>query len=569
VNNIPNSIANAKVTSIVVNTNDTASFFSGTQLLRTYGTVRNISASEDRQYIVIEENDGTLFAFSVWYLLSIGSQSFTPLNKYAQNAQALYNVRYDEQFALISERIFHGCCSCGGGSDTSFLPTYEYNSALESGQYYYTSGILLMSPYGLQTQDFGDLLADLPDGSWISFYSTDSTDYVVYQVSDYAILSGIVTYAAAIVSGNSTGFAEGSTYTVLFDKAGTGGGGGGVETVTGTAVDNTDPLNPVIDYTPWNDLTGVPEDNEDLVNRVQNSEWIFGSTTGTNTYLVNFSPALTAYQTGQIFWILFGNANTGAATLNANSLGAIALVKGVSTALVSGDIPAGALLPVRYDGANFQVFLPFLGIPTFQQVIIAGATMTQNNTIGGGGFQMIWNNFLRYSIAATLELQLRAGSTPTDLNISDNEFLFEDGHVDLPLATAIASAATTNIGDAADGNTIHITGPNTITSFGPANAGATRELIFDASLTLTHNATSLILLTGANIQTEPGDTTVFLCEDATGNWRQLSYQRASGNPLNYEENIDWTSSDAVVGFSSFTTHLVYYSRVGKIVTMHV
>jgi hypothetical protein len=511
VNNIPNSIANAKVTSIVVNTNDTASFFSGTQLLRTYGTVRNISASEDRQYIVIEENDGTLFAFSVWYLLSIGSQSFTPLNKYAQNAQALYNVRYDEQFALISERIFHGCCSCGGGSDTSFLPTYEYNSALESGQYYYTSGILLMSPYGLQSQDFGDLLADLPDGSWISFYSTDSTDYVVYQVSDYAILSGIVTYAAAIVSGNSTGFAEGSTYTVLFDKAGTGGGGGGVETVTGTAVDNTDPLNPVIDYTPWNDLTGVPEDNEDLVNRVQNSEWVFGSTTGTNTYAVNFAPALTALQVGQMFGILFVNGNTGPSTLNPNSLGAVPLVKGVSTALASGDVPAGSFLVVKYDGTSFQVNLAYIGLPTWQQVLIAGSTLTQNNVIDCGTHRVVFNNADRFqaNVNSGGFVQFISNGTTVIYRQDDNDFQYLGAPINSALATPIAAATTTDMN--VDGNYVHITGSGvSITSFGNVAQGAFRLVTFDASNTLTHNATSLILPTGANIITQAGDSAIFV-----------------------------------------------------------
>jgi len=317
----------------------------------------------------------------------------------------------------------------------------------------------------------------------------------------------------------------------------------------------------------WGAITGTITAQTDLVDAIQNSEWIYGETTGTNTYVDSLVPALTAYQTGQVFWMKFTNGNTGASTLNLNGLGAIALVKNVSTALASGDIPAGIILPVMYDGTNFQVDLRFAGNPTWQQVLIAGATMTQNNTIAGAGFQLIMSNFLRLSFLATL--QVESGVNSTRMTILNEEFKFVNGHVDFELATAIASAATTNIGDAADGNTIHITGTNAITSFGPANEGAIRDLIFDASLTLTHNATSLILPTGANIQTEAGDTAVFLCEDATGDWRCLDYQRASGNPLNYEENIDWTSSDAVVGFSSFTTHLVYYSRVGKIVTMHV
>lgn len=95
--------------------------------------------------------------------------------------------------------------------------------------------------------------------------------------------------------------------------------------------------------------------------------------------------------------------------------------------------------------------------------------------------------------------------------------------------TDIASAATTAIG-AATGNFIHITGTTTITSFGTVAAGITRDVEFDAALVLTHNATSLILPTGANITTAAGDTARFVSE-GSGNWRCLSYQLKNGQAL--------------------------------------
>ena len=539
---------NANVTSIVVNTNDTASFFNGTQLLRTYGTVRNIGPSEDRQYIVIEENSGSLFRFDVWRITSIGSDSFSPIDKYADDAQDQYNARYDELFALISERIFKGCCDCGGGTDTSFLPTYEYNSLIDSGQYYYASGTLFMSPFGLSAQDFGDLLADLPDTSWISFFSTDSADYVVYEVSSYSLISGVAAFTATIVSGNSTGFAEGSTYTVLFDKADVPSSG--VETVTGTAVTGT-PTNPIIDFTPWNDLTGAPEDNEDLVNRVQNSEWVFGSTTGTDTYAVNFAPALTALQLGQWFLVRFVNGNTGPSTLNPNSLGATNLYKNVSTALVSGDIPAGAILPGMCDGPIYQVELMFAGNPTLKELLLAGATMTQNNTVAGAGFRFTWDNFQRFVVNTTQRIALESasgsdyidfqlyptgfGSTVGDgvnnssLLQNSTRFWIERAVLDEHQAANLASAATTNLAQLI-GNSVTITGSVTIIAFGTADAGARRMVTFAGILTLTHNATSLILPTGANILTAAGDTCIAISL-GSGNWKVFDYTRASGQAL--------------------------------------
>ena len=93
----------------------------------------------------------------------------------------------------------------------------------------------------------------------------------------------------------------------------------------------------------------------------------------------------------------------------------------------------------------------------------------------------------------------------------------------------IASATTTDIG-AATGNFVHITGTTTITGFGTVAAGARRLVVFDGALLLTHNATSLILPTGANITTAAGDTATCVSE-GSGNWRVTSYQRKDGTAL--------------------------------------
>lgn len=93
----------------------------------------------------------------------------------------------------------------------------------------------------------------------------------------------------------------------------------------------------------------------------------------------------------------------------------------------------------------------------------------------------------------------------------------------------IASAATTSIG-AATGNYVTITGTTTITSLGTGTAGWLRLVRFAGALTLTHNATSLILPTGANITTAAGDFAIFVSEGSS-NWRCLAYYRASGLPL--------------------------------------
>lgn len=92
----------------------------------------------------------------------------------------------------------------------------------------------------------------------------------------------------------------------------------------------------------------------------------------------------------------------------------------------------------------------------------------------------------------------------------------------------VASAATCNIGAAA-AQRVRITGTTTITSFGTV-ANELRFVTLAGALTLTHNATSLILPAAANITTAGGDTAIF-ASNGSGNWTCLAYQRASGEAL--------------------------------------
>jgi len=104
-----------------------------------------------------------------------------------------------------------------------------------------------------------------------------------------------------------------------------------------------------------------------------------------------------------------------------------------------------------------------------------------------------------------------------------------DRAVNMAKGTDIASATTTDIG-AATGNYVQITGTTTITGLGTSAAGVWRNVTFTGVLTLTYNATSLILPTSANITTAAGDTALFVSE-GSGNWRCLSYLRRSGAAL--------------------------------------
>lgn len=92
----------------------------------------------------------------------------------------------------------------------------------------------------------------------------------------------------------------------------------------------------------------------------------------------------------------------------------------------------------------------------------------------------------------------------------------------------VASASALTLGN--DGNYFDITGTTSITSIGTKGVGTRVLLQFDGILTLTHSATDLVLLSGANITTAAGDHAEFV-EYATGDWRMVSYSRADGTPI--------------------------------------
>jgi hypothetical protein len=137
-----------------------------------------------------------------------------------------------------------------------------------------------------------------------------------------------------------------------------------------------------------------------------------------------------------------------------------------------------------------------------------------------------------YATDTATRTKLATGLDAPGVGVGSVKNYTQGGIADLYRGTKgadIASATTPDLG-AATGNTVHITGTTTITGWGTADAGIERETIFDGVLQLTHNATSMILLTGANITTAAGDTARWVSE-GSGNWRMLRFARKSGQPL--------------------------------------
>lgn len=92
------------------------------------------------------------------------------------------------------------------------------------------------------------------------------------------------------------------------------------------------------------------------LNEIVRSGGLYGaSAVGTDSYAITVSPAPNNLTAGDVFRFKADVANTGACTLKVNTLGAKSIKKNVSEDLITGEILAGQLITVEYDGTNFQL----------------------------------------------------------------------------------------------------------------------------------------------------------------------------------------------------------------------
>ena len=150
------------------------------------------------------------------------------------------------------------------------------------------------------------------------------------------------------------------------------------------------------------------------------------------------------------------------------------------------------------------------------------------------------------------------GLDPADRNVQ-KAIEAVAGAVGFRARVDVASAATANIGSAGQRD-VRITGTVDIEAFDTADEGVYRDLLFADVLTLTHNATSLILPGSGNIATAAGDTALFRSE-GSGNWRCVRYQRAGARSVEVAlsgASVDFTGipegvKHLTLAFSSLTT----------------
>ena len=132
--------------------------------------------------------------------------------------------------------------------------------------------------------------------------------------------------------------------------------------------------------------TGTAATDAATVAQIQSNGAALVTVTGTDTLTGSLTPALVAYVTGAVYYFVAPATNTGAVTLNIDTLGAKNVTRDGTTALVSGDIVSGEMVAVVYDGTRFQLISPvnsFTNLNVSGTLTVAGATTLNGNLAVG------------------------------------------------------------------------------------------------------------------------------------------------------------------------------------------
>jgi fibronectin-binding autotransporter adhesin len=123
---------------------------------------------------------------------------------------------------------------------------------------------------------------------------------------------------------------------------------------------------------------------------VMQTSWYCSDAGASDTYACNLSPAATSYVTGTHYFFQANTANTGAATINFNSLGAKTIKKpsggSIVTDLADNDIRAGQWVDLIYDGTNMQMASQLGNSPAGSGTVtvVAAGSLTSGAIVTGG-----------------------------------------------------------------------------------------------------------------------------------------------------------------------------------------
>jgi hypothetical protein len=183
----------------------------------------------------------------------------------------------------------------------------------------------------------------------------------------------------------------------------------------------------------------------DLIQRT----YYASSTSGTSTYTATLAPVPTAYVTGAQYVFTASNTNTGASTMNFNSLGAKTLQLN-GAALSANQLIAGATYQSVYDGTNLQItassYAVGTGMVRIAQVVTSSSATTITFSSIPGTFENLVLKFYGRATGATgvVQVHMKLNSDGSIGNYPNAQQIVGNG----ASAVAGSNAAT------ADGGTV-------------------------------------------------------------------------------------------------------------------
>lgn len=186
-------------------------------------------------------------------------------------------------------------------------------------------------------------------------------------------------------------------------------------------------------------------------NLQQNAHFKAGSVAGTNTVTGSLTPALTGYLASMYVVLTPVNTNTGATTLNLNSLGALAVQNVDGTALVGGELVTGipALLLLNSGATAWIVTNPANAFDIRQNIQNGNYTFALSdrgkhvftNTGGPFTYTIPANASVAFPIGSTIVLVAFGAGTSTLAITSDTLYWANGSGADPTGSRSLASGS--------------------------------------------------------------------------------------------------------------------------------
>jgi len=268
----------------------------------------------------------------------------------------------------------------------------------------------------------------------------------------------------------------------------------------------------------------------------QDNTKLYATTTGTATaYVLTTAPSFTP-ATGTVISVKFHLANTGAATINVNGSGAVALQKDLSTALVANDIPINSEYTIRRTSTGWLVTdLGFAGINLSARLLVALSDET------GTGVAM-------FGTTPTVTTSILGSATFSAFNTVTTNLSFGGAATTMTIGGTPTTAITHTYSGNATANTITKT-----INFGTGGAsGSTTAINFGSATAGANNTFKFPLLTSGTT-----NDSLVVADASTGQLKRISSARIGGGGSGWgltgntglSSTANWTGNNDDISFN--------------------